>query len=134
MPPVTRDGSSGDSAEVEPAAPPLRRRRCRRASAVSSSTVRSAFFCPIGADAAHDVPGGPLGQLRVGHVGALAAHGGRQRLEVELARDRHDADDEGAVDVGEQRLEDLLVREAEHLGGLEPVRRPRPGRARRRAS
>ena len=53
----------------------------------------------------------------------LAAGRSCQCLEVEAAGDRHDADRELAVDVGDEGLEDPLGRHAERLAGLLAVRR-----------
>ena len=72
-------------------------------------------------DAAGDVAGGALGGRDLRHHRLAAAEGARQRLEVELARDRDDPDDERAVQGRQQRLEDPGGVDAERLGRLEPV-------------
>src|SRR5690606_38458323 len=70
------------------------------------------------ADAASHVAGGPLGGGRVGHGGLLAARRRGQGLEAQRGADRHHRDGEGAVHLGDQRLEDPVVRDAERVGGL----------------
>ena len=72
-------------------------------------------------DAAGDVAGGALGGRDLRHHRLAAAEGARQRLEVELSRDRDDPDDERAVQGRQQRLEDPGGVDVERLGRLEPV-------------
>lgn len=75
-----------------------------------------------GGDAAADVPRGALGSRRVRHRGTLAADRRGQGLQVEGAGHRDDRDDEGAVDVRDQRLEDAVRGDAHRLGRLLAVR------------
>ena len=74
-----------------------------------------------GGDAAHDVPGGALGVLRVRHRDLLEADRCRHGLQVERPVDRDDAHDQSALALDEQRLEHLGSRDAEGLSGLESV-------------
>ena len=78
---------------------------------------------PERADAADDVAGGPLGVREFGHRGLLPAQGRGQRLEVQAAGHRHHRRDQDAVDPGHQRLEHLVLRQAERVGRLTAVRR-----------
>jgi hypothetical protein len=79
-------------------------------------------------DAARDVAGGPLGGGDLGHDRLLAAHGGGERLEVELPVDGNYPHRERsaacgtALYGGDQRLEHPLWRQAERVTGLKPVR------------
>jgi acyl-CoA dehydrogenase len=72
-------------------------------------------------DAAGHVPGGPLGRRHLGHRGLLAAAGGGERLEVELAFHRDHPGHQGPVHFGDQRLEHAVRRDAERLAGLAAV-------------
>jgi hypothetical protein len=72
-------------------------------------------------DAARHVPGGPLGRGHVGHRGLLAAAGGGERLQVELALDRDHPGHQGPVHLGDQRLEHAARRHSERLAGLAAV-------------
>ena len=74
------------------------------------------------ADAAGDVARRALGVGDRRHLRLLGADGRRERLQVELALDRDDRDDELAVDLRDERLEHGRRVEAQPLGRLEPVR------------
>src|SRR5690554_1474725 len=67
---------------------------------------------PQRADAAHQVAGGALGLIGLGHGGPAGTGGPGQGLEVEPARDRHDGHRQAAVvEPREQGLEHLVGRE-----------------------
>ena len=100
-----RPGRSGESSTSRPRRPP--ETNIGRPPGAPTRRRRSAAGCrwPSGRDAAADVAGRALGRGRIGHRGPLAADRRRQRLQVERSADRHDADGQHAVDVGDQRLE-----------------------------
>ena len=118
--PVIATRSAGASSRSKPRRPP-ETRIVSCSSAEASSTVRVPSLLPDRGDAAGDVAGGALGGRDLRHHRLAAAEGARQRLEVELARDRDDPDDERAVQRRQQRLEDPGGVDVERLGRLEPV-------------
>ena len=85
------------------------------------------------ADPAEHVAGDPLGDGRVAHLDALAPERGANRLQRQLAADRHDGHGWLAVGGHEQRLEHLVGVEPERRRRLEAEARAPPGRARTRA-
>jgi ABC-2 type transport system permease protein len=72
-------------------------------------------------DAARHVSGGALGRGHRGHRGPLAAVRRGQGLEVELAVHRDHAHHQGAVNLGDQRLEHALGRHAQRLARFQAV-------------
>jgi hypothetical protein len=73
------------------------------------------------ADPADHVAGRSFGLRGLGHDRAMATGGGRQSLQVELAIDRDDGQDERAVDCCDERLEDPFGLDGEGRGGLDSV-------------
>ena len=70
------------------------------------------------ADPADDVPGRAFGPGRIAHDRLLRPDGGRQFLHRQLAAHRDDRDHQVVVGDDHERLEDLVVGQAERLGGL----------------
>lgn len=62
-----------------------------------------------------------LGQRRIGHGRLLCADGGGKRLEIQMAIDRHDADDAFGSYIGHQRFENLPGVESEPHRGLQTI-------------
>ena len=93
--PVRRTRSAGASSTCRPRRPAA---DVDGASAVAdaSSDRREPPAPAERADPADDVAGGPLGRGRLGQRRPAAAERPRERLEVELAGDRHDRGDERA--------------------------------------
>ncbi len=90
-------------------------------SAEASTTVGCGRFWPSGEMPPDDVAGRPLGHRRVGHHRLAGADRAGQRLQVEPPGDRDDGDDEAAVRVCQQGLEDPGRVDAEQCRGLEAV-------------
>ena len=80
---------------------------------------RQPLLLPERADASPHVAGDALGDVRIAHLDVLGAERPADRLERELAADRHDRDRLGAVGGDEQGLEHLIGVEAELVGRLD---------------
>ena len=77
---------------------------------------------PDRADAAGDIARRLLRRRERRHLGALASGGGRQGFQIELAIDRNERDEQAAIHLRDECLEDERRGEAKCGGCLQPVR------------
>ena len=99
----------GGQAEVEPAPTPGHVDDVEQLGALVDDRRECALLAD-GRDSADDVARGPLRRSGIRHGHPLGSECRSHRLQVELARHRHDRDGEAGSGVDEQGLEDLLRR------------------------